>query len=78
MILSGCGSQNVSTDNSNGASAPISAESTNSVVEKELTDNEKMALEYINVFLNGSDKEVREAFISEKSTQMCNHFFNWE
>lgn len=75
VILSGCSSQNVSTDNSNVASAPISAESTNSVVEKELTDNEKMALEYINVFLNGSDKEVREAFISEKIHPDVQSFF---
>ncbi|MEK3788073.1 hypothetical protein [Paenibacillus sp. FSL K6-1230] len=66
IILSGCGSQKASTEPSNAASAPISAESSNSVVEKVLTDNEKMALEYINVFLNGSDQEAREAFISNK------------
>jgi hypothetical protein len=35
-------------------------------VEKELSAEEKMALDYVNIYLNGTDKEAKKKFVEEQ------------
>lgn len=75
-ILSGCSSTKnksdsvnaVSTEvtNSESSTTPSDTPSATTKPEKKLTDSEKLALEYVDTYLNGSDIEAKKKFVSEK------------
>lgn len=75
-ILSGCGSTKNNSENANTISAEVtqsensgtSSESPTTTREpkKKLSKSEKIALEYVETYLNGSDIEAKKKFVSEK------------
>lgn len=76
VILSGCSSSKNNSSEDTGAS-PTATESATSAIpstspttspepQKELSDSEKLALEYVETFLNGSDIEAKKKFVSDK------------
>ncbi|WP_052410310.1 hypothetical protein [Paenibacillus durus] len=73
-VLSGCSSTDNSSEDTSAvspatteskASGEPSDQTTASTPEKKLSDSEKLALEYVNVFLNGSDLEAKKKFVTD-------------
>ncbi|MNB83173.1 hypothetical protein D3C75_300040 [compost metagenome] len=72
VILSGCGSSTTNSEKKNTTSTGVTpSEATASPSEptpepkKKLTASEKLALNYVEIFLNGSDIEAKKKFVSE-------------
>lgn len=66
--LTGCGSDNNgnNTEKSNNASQPINGQTAApSKAPKKLSAAENVALDYVNIFLNGSDEEAKKTFIQD-------------
>ncbi|AVF21273.1 hypothetical protein ERICI_01380 [Paenibacillus larvae subsp. larvae] len=63
-MLAACGSKEASTSTEQEPKA--SAKESEKPKEKEVSAEEKLALEYINVYNNGKDVEAKKKFVEEK------------
>ncbi|MEK3716915.1 hypothetical protein [Paenibacillus sp. FSL R7-0333] len=76
VILSGCSNSKNNNSEDTGASPTPTESATSSIPstsptnspepQKELSDSENLALEYVSTFLNGSDIEAKKKFVSDK------------
>lgn len=76
VLLTGCGSSKSNSEEKNTTSTEVTqpseatADSSKTaaatpVPEKKLSESEKLALDYVEIFLNGSDIEAKKKFVSE-------------
>ncbi|WP_449602750.1 hypothetical protein [Paenibacillus sp. Marseille-Q9583] len=75
VLLTGCGSSKSNSEEKKTTSAEVTqseatADSSKTaaatpVPEKKLSESEKLALDYVEIFLNGSDIEAKKKFVSE-------------
>lgn len=75
VLLTGCGSSKSNSEEKNTTSTEVTQSEATAdslktaaatpVPEKKLSESEKLALDYVEIFLNGSDIEAKKKFVSE-------------
>lgn len=65
-VLAACGSKETSTGAEQEPKASATSKESEKPKEKEMSADEKLALEYINVYNNGKDVEAKKKFVEEK------------